>query len=635
MRLCKTLPADTEQIIASGDVEAISQVAANYDDNDSADNIEGGLIHMCVKRARLDQIPVLIERGADINERNASGKTPLFEVVKSFSAVDVERMILWGADPCVTASSRNLGEVTLVEYLLDNSNFVDTPRALAVIRLLLSFRAPVGERVVWMLQSKDRERYRFSTHGLPLNITRAEFDVAAASLRELCALFGVEQREAKPALKVGERLDLDSSVPPLCQYGDLWDQLVPDSGQCETLQGEVIRIVGRISYEVCGEGQEKRGRSLRVLLNEYIRLVSFLKSLPSDDLSRAKAAVVSLMRRNADMKSVYEIAELAVEWVRLNPVLRAADFAFHVPLRKKSERAVYRVLEIILVVIILGLLLDSLATLLLRVDHASGSILTLMYLGPVCLPGILTFFAHVRRCGDRRFVTTMRLILISVHILTFWLASQLLGGDGMAFYIGFGEVGRSLVSTYEVFFIYVIFCVCSLIQCWLIASEQWRVEMRTIVGGALIIVGILMPKLLESYSILRAYCSNGWCLVAEVEGAVLYEVAIAYAASLLTLFVVGLFLSRLMTDIQQFVNRLVERSNYVASYLIEKSLEVVESSTPSREHFDAVGEGSVVTSAATRKPHSEAVSRLLVGSAVSGLVAGACFSVVSRLFSRR
>ena len=53
MRLRKTLPADIGQIIASGDVEAISQVAANYDDNDSADNIEGGLIHMCVKRARL------------------------------------------------------------------------------------------------------------------------------------------------------------------------------------------------------------------------------------------------------------------------------------------------------------------------------------------------------------------------------------------------------------------------------------------------------------------------------------------------------------------------------------------------------------------------------------------------------
>ena len=635
MRLRKTLPADIGQIIASGDVEAISQVAANYDDNDSADNIEGGLIHMCVKRARLDQIPVLIERGADINARNTSGKTPLFEVVKSYSVVDVERMILWGADPCVTASLRNLGEVTLVEYLLDKSNFVDTPRVLAIVRVLRSFGAPAGERVVRMLQSKDRECYRFSTHGLPPNITRAEFDDAAASLRKLCALFGVEQREVKPALKVGERLDLDSSVPPLYQYGDLWDRLVPDSGQCETLQGEVIRIVGRISYEVCGEGRQKRGRSLRVLLNEYIRLVSSLQSLPPDELSRAKAAVVSLMRRNADMKSVDEIAELAVEWVRLNPVLRAADFAFHMPLWKKSERAAYRVLGVILVVIILGLLRCSRATLLLRVDHASGSFLTLMYFGPVCLLGFLILFGHVRSGGDRRFVTAMRLILVFVYILTFWLVCWLLSGDGMAFYIGFGEVGRNLVSTYEVFFIYVIFCVCSLFQCWLIASEQWRDEMRTIVGGGLAIVSILMPKLLESYSILRAYSSNRWCLVAEEEGAVLYDVAIAHAASLLTLFVVGLFSPWIMSVIQQLMHLLVDRPHFVASYLIEKPLEVVDSGTPSREHFDAVGEGSVVTSAASCKPHSEAVSRLLVGSAVSGLVAGACFSVVSRLFSRR
>ena len=634
MRLRKTLPADIEQIIASGDVEAISQVAANYDDNDSADNIEGGLIHMCVKRARLDQIPVLIERGADINARNASGKTPLFEVVKSCSVVDVERMILWGADPCVTASSRNLGEVTLVEYLLDKSNFVDTPRVLAIIRLLRSFGAPAGERVVRMLQSKDRECYRFSTHGLPPNITRAKFDDAAASLRELCALFEVEQREVKPALKVGERLELDLTVPPLYQYSDLWDRLVPDSGQCETLQGEVICIVGRISYEVCGEGREKRGRSLRVLLNEYIRLVSSLLSLPPDDLSRARAAVVSLMHRNADMKSVDEIVELAVEWVRLNPVLRAADFAFHMPLWKKSERAVYRVLEIILVVIILGLVRSSLATLLLRVDHASGSILTEMYLGPVCLLGVLIFFAHEGSGGDRRFVTTTRLILVSVYLLTFWLVCRLLSGDGMAFYLGFGEVGRSLVSTYEVFFIYVIFCVCSLFQCWLIASEQSRAEMRTIVGGGLMIISILMPKLLESYSILRANCPNGRCLVAEEEGAVLYEVAIAYAASLLTLFVVGLFLPWIMSVIQEFIHLLVERPHSVASYLIEKPLEVVESSTPSREHFDAVGEGSVVTSAASCKPHREAVSRVLVGSAVGGLIAAALLTVTHRGFHR-
>nr|WP_296534135.1 hypothetical protein [uncultured Actinomyces sp.] len=540
----------------------------------TVDGIESALIHECVRRMRFDQIPALIKRGADINERNASGETPLFEVVKSLSVVDVEQMILWGADPRVTASSQNYGEVTLVEYILSKSGFVDTPRVLAVIRLLLSFGAPAGDRVMQMLQSKDRERCRFITHGLPQNITRAEFDASVESLRKLFALFGLDQREAKPALKIGERLDLDSSVPPLRQYGELWDRLVPDSGRCETLQGEVIRIVGEISNIVCGERREKRGSSLRVLLDQYIRLISFNSSSSSVYLSRAKAVVVSLQCHNAGMKSVNEIVEIAVEWVRLNPVLRAADIAFEVPLWKKPEILMYRVLDLMLLVVILCISLASWAALLSRVNRESGGILTIMYIAPVALLLIVTCLAHVRNVGQKRFVTTMRLIFIFVYVLTFLLVCQLLRGEGMAFFLGFGEVGPSLVSTYEVFFVYCIFCVCSLFQCWLVDSENWRIEMRAIVGGGLIGVGILMPKLLESYSILRAYCSNRWCLVDEVEGSVLYEMGIAYAVSLLMLFVVGLFPSWFISVIRQITNVWIETPRPVASYLFEGSSEL-------------------------------------------------------------
>lgn len=334
-----------------------------------------------------------------------------------------------------------------------------------------------------MLQSKDRERCRFITHGLPQNITRAEFDASVESLRKLCALFGLEQREARPALKIGERLDLDSSVPPLQQYGELWDRLVPDSGRCETLQGEVIRIVGEISNIVCGGGREKRGSSLRVLLNQYIRLISFNSSSSSLYLSRAKAVVVSLQCHNAGMKSVNEIAEIAVEWVRLNPVLRAADIAFEVPLWKKPEMLMYRVLDLTLVVVILCISLASRAALLSRVNRESGGILTMMYFGPLFLLLFVTYLLRVRNAGQKRFVTTMRLIFIFVYILTFLVVCQLLRGEGMAFYLGFGEVGPSLVSTYEVFFVYCIFCICSLFQCWLVDSEDLHIEMRAIVGG--------------------------------------------------------------------------------------------------------------------------------------------------------
>ena len=293
MRLRKTLPADIEQIIASGDVEAVARAVARCEigaylrgsayeprlmhfpaseeitdfllargeDINSRDRYQRTPIHARVRSRCLDQIPLLIARGGDINARDTSDQTALFGVVERFPVADVSRMIAWGADPLVVADSRVYGKATLVENVVAWHNFLDTPRALAVIRLLLSVGAPVGERVPTALRSMDRMRCTFITHGLPDHLSQSRIDEASAALSELCALFGVEQREAQRAPVVGERLELDPSVPALRQYGELWDLLVPDSGQCRTLQGEVIRIAGE-SVTKCTTTAESTGIAL-------------------------------------------------------------------------------------------------------------------------------------------------------------------------------------------------------------------------------------------------------------------------------------------------------------------------------------------------------------------------------------
>jgi len=139
------------------------------------------------------------------------------------------------------------------------------------------------------------------------------------------AVVGGHRREAKPAPVVGERLELDPSVPALRQHGDLWDLLVPDSGQCQTLQGEVIRIAGRVGHEVYDNGGINWDRSFGKLLDQYLRVVSSGVSLPPDSLSRAEAAVASLKSRSMSHEAVDEITKLAVAWVRLNPVLVETD----------------------------------------------------------------------------------------------------------------------------------------------------------------------------------------------------------------------------------------------------------------------------------------------------------------------
>ena len=60
----------------------------------------------------------------------------------------------------------------------------------------------------------------------------------------------------------------------------------------------------------------------------------------------------------------------------------------------------------------------------------------------------------------------------------------------------------------------------------------------------------------------------------EVEGSVLYEMGIAYAVSLLMLFVVGLFPSWFISVIRQITNVWIETPRPVASYLFEGSSEL-------------------------------------------------------------
>ena len=353
MRLRKTLPADIEQIIASGDVEAVAHAVercevgaylrgfayesrlmhfpaseeitdfllARGEDINSRDRYQRTPIHARVRSRCFDQIPMLIARGGDINARDTSDQTALFGVVERFPVADVSRMIAWGADPMVVADSRVYGKATLVENVVSWHNFLDAPRALAVIRLLLSVGAPVGERVPIALRAMDRMRCTFITHGLPDHLSQSRVDEASAALSELCALFGVEQREAQRAPVVGERLELDRSVPALRQYGQLWDLLVPDSGQCQTLQGEVIRIAGRVGHEVYDNGGINWDRSFGKLLDQYLSVVRSGLPMPPSSVARAEAAVASLKGRSMNTGDVDEITKLAVEWVRLNPVL--------------------------------------------------------------------------------------------------------------------------------------------------------------------------------------------------------------------------------------------------------------------------------------------------------------------------
>ena len=291
-----------------------------------------------------------------------------------------------------------------------------------------------------------------------------------------------------------------------------------------------------------------------------------------------------------------------------------------------------------------------------RVGSENAGVVRLMYVAFIGFPGLVTLIG----ASEQRVVLPMRLILMSVQVLIVWLVFGLLGGGSLASYLGATDPEPGLVSTYEVFFIYSLSLVCAVFQSWLIAYERHRKELTAVVGGVLVIIGIFMPKLLESYSILRAYCSKIWCTSEELDTAALFEIGIACAAALSAMFVVGLFSESIIglfrssdeavsnvpqesspADSQNSEVPVSEREIATASDKQNKESEELPASSSvatrmSQEAADGVVSPAQATEAlASTCGPGVAVSKQLMGAAVSGLVAGACFSVVNRLLSRR
>ena len=257
-------------------------------------------------------------------------------------------------------------------------------------------------------------------------------------------------------------------------------------------------------------------------------------------------------------------------------------------------------------------------------------------------------------------ILTMRLILIVAFVLFFQCALAVPNGIGLGFYIGKGDPEPGLVSTQEVIFIWVLFLVGALFQCILIEFEGRREEMNRVIGGILIIMGIIMPKLLESWILLSVHCDNGECAADELGAFVLLKMGVAYAVGLSVMFVVGLF----SESIEQFIRSSEEEVSVVSQGASradsqnsavpvsereiatasdkqkKESEELPASSSVATRMSQEAADGEVVPVQATERLASAcgpgvAVPTRLMGAAVSGLVAGVCFSVVNRLLSRR
>ena len=268
--------------------------------------------------------------------------------------------------------------------------------------------------------------------------------------------------------------------------------------------------------------------------------------------------------------------------------------------------------------------------------------ITVVVFGSLFLPLILSSMGMVSSKHSIWEQCAVLVVLLAVVSCTLAFAYDCIGrGKPLAIFYGGG--GSGVVSAYEVILVWAICLIALIIQMTLVHYDSLHREANLIVGGSLAVVGILLPKMLESYEVLQAYCAAGECDANYRLGIAWYEIALAFSASLAALFVAGVLTPVWRPRLYQLFAP--DRSCEISLPIPAHDLIHV----PSSEQGDARGEtedhgspvvlderkvSSVPSAVGPAEPCSSA-SRLLASAAVSGVVAGVCFSVGSRLFSRR
>jgi hypothetical protein len=353
----KTLPKDFDELLKSGDLDALKGIF------DSVEvNARGGVFKqsaLAFNDCPDDLSRWLLEQGADLNSGDSYGETPLHARAGHWQG-NIAVLLELGADVNHAAGGRGtplhrasaVGNLETAHLLLEYGADPDalnskgqSPLAFALERCSnahIERMAPMAELLLNVMSAPPTKksfigRLFGSTAGSSPTVTpemqsmiekigknfefhRAGFNpesVGAASnaLDRLYSLFAVTPI-ARRAPHDGKSDIIIKSSTWRDQHHELWELLVPSSGAASTVQGELIRISGRISDELERNGGANWDADYRKMADAFLAHLQTGRGLALPDMDSAIKSVSEIKNKQGDPD---ELCRLAVNWVVLNP----------------------------------------------------------------------------------------------------------------------------------------------------------------------------------------------------------------------------------------------------------------------------------------------------------------------------
>lgn len=220
------------------------------------------LHHQAMRHDGYKQMECYICLGADVNLQSTLNGGPLHGALDRGCTENVRLLLVNGADIQVRTNTKNpAGGYTALEFALSRCRGADVAEKIKAIAVLIEAGAAVTDKV-----KKEAERIGAGVEFYRADMKEDRIIIVDAALNRLYELTGVE-----PAAK----RRMHDGVSPITatastwqeQYKELWEYLVPGMGACQTVQGEAIRVSGRVSDELLGIGGANWDNDYRMMLD--------------------------------------------------------------------------------------------------------------------------------------------------------------------------------------------------------------------------------------------------------------------------------------------------------------------------------------------------------------------------------
>jgi len=250
-------------------------------------------------------ITSLLKLGASVHHKNDSTGTVLHSAAAGHIAKNFRLLMEAGADP----TSQNADGLTALELALRTCSNMDIPETVEIAKRSLKSNPRINEKMQGYVQEIGQKFEFFRSAFNPDMVDRV-----STKLEELYVLFEVDPTPRK-VLHDGQATIHIEGEDWSEQYDFLWDLLVPATGAAATVQGEAIRIVGRIDQELQDNGGINWDHDFNRMAESFAGFIQLGNPLPLEDMQLLQKNAKLLKQKRADSSL---LKKLLVKWIQLN-----------------------------------------------------------------------------------------------------------------------------------------------------------------------------------------------------------------------------------------------------------------------------------------------------------------------------